>query len=37
MPPLAISRENLQYLCDTVLRSLTWIPEVVRGKEKSGG
>jgi adenosylmethionine-8-amino-7-oxononanoate transaminase len=35
MPPLAITRENLQYLCDTVLEGLDTVPAILT--EKAAG
>ncbi len=32
MPPLAISRENMQRLCDGVLQALRWVPEIVAAR-----
>ncbi len=33
MPPLAIREENLRRLCDGVLESLAWIPDIVARKK----
>ncbi len=33
MPPLAISVESMRLLCDGVLRSLEWIPEIVAARQ----
>jgi len=33
MPPLAITAENMRRLCESVLQSLAWIPEIVSARE----
>ena len=34
MPPLAIREENMRHLCDGVLNSLQWLPEIVAQKTR---
>ncbi len=32
MPPLAITRDNLHHLCESMLLALTWIPEILQAR-----
>jgi adenosylmethionine-8-amino-7-oxononanoate aminotransferase len=35
MPPLSISEKNFRHLCDGILQSLTWLPEILATKKPS--